>query len=181
MAAVEQVLWVVLLYGGVLCLLVSVLVLFVGFRNKAPKLKKRGYGIGLVSLVCFGLLSVYYFIVFPATRKSEVELFSGTYVLTETSRQLLSENTSFEAHPQLILHQDGRYEFDGVEGINLAKRGTWKIEEENGAWGFYDEHGQLHVSVAPATNGIKATFAFEYRTKKDNWKGTRNILFEKKR
>lgn len=133
MAAVEQVLWVVLLYGGVLCVLVSVLVLFVGFSKKAPRLKKRGYVIGLVSLVCFGLLSVYYFIVFPATRKSELELFSGTYLLTETSRQILSENTSFEIHPKLILHQDGRYEFDGIEGINLAKNGTWKTEEENGA------------------------------------------------
>lgn len=176
----ESLIFMFLIFVGGLFLTISVISLIVGINKKSAKRIKVALGIGIIPVLCFGLIAFWYFIAVPSYNKSEMENFSGTYVPNVQAMELLNENGINSNELELILLSNGTYKFDVIEGIRLKKNGTWKTGGIDGMFEFYDKEGSLLQRASPSGSGENSRLSFKYQIDQGNWKNTETIVFEKK-
>ncbi|WP_047414098.1 hypothetical protein [Cellulophaga sp. Hel_I_12] len=176
----ESLLFMFLIFVGGLFLTISVISVIVGIIKKSEKQIKIAIGIGIIPVLCFGLIAFWYFIAVPSFNKSEMEDFSGTYAPNKQAMELLNENGINSNEVELILISNGTYEFDVIAGIGLKKNGTWKTGGIDGMFEFYDKEGALLQWVNPSGSGENSKLSFEYQMDQSDWKNRKTILFVKK-
>jgi hypothetical protein len=169
-----------LIFLGGIFLAISLIVLIIGLIKKSSKLKKIALGIGIVPILCFGLIAFWYVIAVPSFDKSQMDDFAGTYVPNKSTKELLATNELKTNEPQLILLSDGTYKFDGIDGVGLEKSGTWKTGGIDGLIEFHDKDGNLSEWASPSGSGDESALSFEYLLDKDDRQNTESILFVKK-
>jgi hypothetical protein len=172
----ESLLFILLTLIGGLFLLISLIVITFGLAKKSRKLKKIGLGIGIVPLFCFGIIAYYYLIAVPSLNNSQMEEFSGTYLLANSAQQLLKMN-GFSENPKLTLNPDGTYQFDSIPGLGLGKRGLWKTGGIDGQFEFHDENGSLMEWGMPNGGGNNCGLSFDYENDKTEFSGMEQIHF----
>jgi 4-amino-4-deoxy-L-arabinose transferase-like glycosyltransferase len=146
----ESLLFIFLILIGGTFLIISLIVLLIGVNKKSSKLKKIALGIGIVPIMCFGLIAFWYIIAVPSFNNSEMEEFSGTYEI-----QTIEKGTD-KSNSKLNLFADGTYKYIGEENVRIAKRGTWKTGGIDGHFEFYDENENLIEFASPfGGNGNK--------------------------
>lgn len=175
----ESLLFIFLIFIGGLFLLISLIVLIIGLVKKSSKLKKVAIGIGIVPILCFGLIIFWYAIAVPSFNDNQMEDFAGVYVPHISAIKFLNENGITKNELKLTLYLDGTYKFDGIEGIALDKKGTWKTGGIDGLFEFHDEDGSLSEWASPSGIGKESALSIEYTKDKDDWRNTESILFVK--
>jgi len=176
----ESLLFVLLTVVGRFSLFVSISTFLIGFFRKSKKLKKIGLGIGMIPLLCFGLIVFWYKIAIPSFNKSQMEEFAGIYEPNNSGKELLIKNGLSQNSPQLILHQDGTYAFDSIVGFGLEKKGIWKTGGIDGVFDFHRENGSLTKRAYPLGSGIKSALTMEHQLNKDDFFNKVNVTFIKK-
>jgi len=139
----ESLLFIFLIFVGGIFLIISLIVLLFGAIKKSSKLKKIALGIGIVSIMCFGLIAFWYMIAIPSFNNSEMEKFSGTYEIQRIEKGIDKTNS------KLNLFTDGTYKFIGEENVGISKSGTWKTGGVDGHFEFYDENENLIEFASP--------------------------------
>lgn len=138
----ESVLFIILTFVGGLFFIISLIFLIFGAIHKSSKLKKIAFVIGVVPIICFGMIAFWYVIAIPSFNNSQMETFSGTYESYKSENELLTNN-------KLILLEDGTYKFEGMKGFRLEKNGTWKTGGIDGQFEFYDNNERLIEFASP--------------------------------
>lgn len=174
----ESLLFMFLIFLGGIFVIISLVVILIGLGKKSFKLKKIGLGIGIVPILCFGLIALYYLLILPSLHKNQMEDFAGTYVLHNSAEQIMAKKELDSQSPKLILLSDGKYKFDGIEGVGLEKSGTWKTGGIDGMFEFDVKHGTEWAS--PSGSGKDAALSFDYQNNEDDWENTERIMFVKK-
>lgn len=177
---IESLLFIILIFFGGLFLIISLITLLIGFVKKSSRLKKIACGIGIIPIVCFGIIMYWYLIAIPSFNKSQMDDFVGIYVPNDSAKELLTKNGLATNEIKLILYSNGTYKFDTIQGIELEKSGTWKTGGIDGMFEFHNKDGRLVDWGIPSGNDHSSTLSFEYQIKKDNWKNNKRILFIKK-
>jgi len=149
----ESLLFIFLIFIGGLFLLISLIVSIIGLAKKSSNLKKVAIGIGIVPILCFGLILFWYAIAVPSINENQMEDFAGVYVPYKSATKFLNENGITKNELKLTLYSDGTYKFDGIEGIAIEENGTWKTGGIDGLFEFYDEDGSLSQWVSPSDSG----------------------------
>lgn len=175
----ESLIFIFLIFIGGLFLLVSVIVLIIGLVKKSSKLKKIAIGIGVVPILCFGLIVFWYAIAIPSFNNNQMKDFAGVYVPHKSATEFLKENGITKNELRLTLYSDGTYKFDGIKGISLEKKGTWKTGGIDGLFEFHDEDGNLSEWASPSGSGEESTLSIEYQKDENDWQNTETILFVK--
>jgi energy-coupling factor transporter transmembrane protein EcfT len=176
----ESLLFIFLICFGGLFLLISLIVLLIGIAKKSSKLKKIALGIGVVPILCFGLIFFWYAIVVPSFNNNQMEDFAGVYVPHKSATESLNENVITKNELKLTLYSDGTYKFDGIKGIELGKKGTWKTGGIDGLFEFRDEEGRLSEWASPSGSGKESALSFDFKIDKKDRTNTEIILFIKK-
>jgi energy-coupling factor transporter transmembrane protein EcfT len=158
----ESLLFIFLICFGGLFLLISLIVLLIGIA-KVLKLKKIALGIGVVPILCFGLIFFWYAIVVPSFNNNQMEDFAGVYVPHKSATEFLNENVITKTELKLTLYSDGTYKFDGIKGIELEKKGTWKTGGIDGLFEFRDEYGRLSEWASPSGSGKESALSFDFK------------------
>ena len=174
----ESILFIFLIFVGVIFLAISLITILTGFVKKSRKIKNIGLGLGVIPIICFGLITAYYLIILPSAHENQMEDFAGTYVLHNSAEQVLDLKQFENKNPELILLSNGTYKFDGIEGVGLEKNGTWKTGGIDGMFEFEVEHGTEWVS--PSGSGDESALSFEYQMDEDDKANTKSVLFVKK-
>ena len=174
----ESLLFIFLIFVGGIFLVISLIVLLIGLGKKSSRLKKIGIGIGIVPILCFGLIALYYLFILPSLHKNQMEDFAGTYVLHNSAEQIIVEKEQDSQNPKLILLSDGTYKFDGIDGVGLDKSGTWKTGGIDGMFEFDVNNGSEWA--IPSGGGNNAALSFAYEIDEGGWENTKRILFVKK-
>ncbi|WP_405397564.1 hypothetical protein [Maribacter sp. Asnod2-G09] len=174
----ESLLFIFLIFVGGIFLVISLIVLLIGLGKKSSKLKKIGIGIGIIPILCFGLIALYYLVILPSLHKNQMEDFSGTYVLDNSAEQIMSKKELDSQYPKLVLLSDGTYKFDGIEGVGLEKSGTWKTGGIDGMFEFDVKHGSEWAIPSGSEND--AALSFDYEIDEGDWENTERIVFVKK-
>ncbi|WP_047548462.1 hypothetical protein [Psychroserpens sp. Hel_I_66] len=175
----ESLLFIFLICVGGLFLLISLIILTIGLIKKSSKLKKVAFGIGVVPILCFGLIIFWYAIAVPSFNNNLMEDFAGVYIPHKSATEFLNENGVTENELKLTLYSDGTYKFDGIEGFGLEKIGTWKTGGIDGQFEFHDENGSLSEWASPSGSGDESSLSFEYQLDEDDWQNRKSILFIK--
>jgi hypothetical protein len=175
----ESLLFIFLIIVGGIFLIISLVVLTVGLIKKSSKLKKLSLGIGIVPILCFGLITFWYLIAVPSFNKSQIQDFAGAYEINNSAYELITKNGLDKKKPKLILFTDGTYKFDEMEGVGLKKSGTWKTGGIDGLFEFYDERGILSEWASPSGSGKESALSFDFKIDKKDWTNTERILFVK--
>ena len=175
----ESLLFMFLIFIGGLFLLISLIVLIIGLAKKSSKLKKIAIGIGVVPILCFGLIIFWYAIAVPSFNNNQMEDFAGVYVPHKSATEFLNENRITKNELKLTLYSDGTYKFDGIKGISLEKKGTWKTGGIDGLFEFHDEDGSLSEWASPSGSGKESALSIEYVKDENDWRNTERILFVK--
>jgi energy-coupling factor transporter transmembrane protein EcfT len=176
----ESLLFIFLICFGGLFLLISLIILLIGIAKKSSKLKKIALGIGVVPILCFGLIFFWYAIVVPSFNNNQMEDFAGVYVPHKSATEFLNENVITKTELKLTLYSDGTYKFDGIKGIELEKKGTWKTGGIDGLFEFRDEYGRLSEWASPSGSGKESALSFDFKIDKKDRTNTKIILFIKK-
>ena len=140
---IESLLFILLIFVGGIFFIISLILLLFGAIKKSSKLKKIALGIGIVPIMCFGLIAFWYMIAIPSVNKSEMEEFSGTYEIQTSENGIKKDNS------KLKLFANGTYKFNGNINIELGKNGTWKTGGIDGHFEFYDESENLKEFASP--------------------------------
>lgn len=177
---IEGLLLIILIFFGGLFLIISLITLLIGFVKKSSKLKKFACGIGVVPILCFGILMYWYLIAIPSFNKSQMDDFVGIYVPNDYAQELLTQNGLATNEIKLILFSNGTYKFDTIQGVELEKSGIWKTGGIDGMFEFHNNEGRLIDWGIPSGNDNNSTLSFEYQIDKDDWKNNNRILFIKK-
>lgn len=167
-----------MIIGG-MTLILALIIISYGFYTKEKSLRNIGFAIGLIPAFCFGLIVFWYGVAIPTFSHNQMNDYSGTYLLTPTSKALISKNSEFDEPSELVLHSDGTYEFDIIEGINLDKSGTWETGGIDGHFMFYDKSGKLVDFGSPVKSGADYTLSFIYKPNPDDFFETKDIYFSK--
>lgn len=174
----ESILFIFLIFVGGIFLLISLITILTGFVKKSRKIKNIGLGLGVIPIICFGLVAAYYLIILPTTHKNQMEDFAGIYVLHNSAEQVLDLKPFENKNPELTLLSNGTYKFDGIEGVGLEKSGTWKTGGIDGMFEFEVDQGTEWAS--PSGSGDESALSFEYQMDEDDWGNIKSILFVKK-
>ena len=174
----ESILFIFLIFVGGIFLLISLITILTGFVKKSRKIKNVGLGIGVIPVICFAIIAVYYLIILPSAHKNQMEDFAGIYVLHKSAEKVLDLKQLENKNPELILLSNGTYKFDGIEGVGLEKNGTWKTGGIDGMFEFNVGHGTEWAS--PSGSGNESALSFEYQMDEDDWENIKSILFVKK-
>ncbi|ADY29354.1 hypothetical protein [Cellulophaga lytica] len=174
----ESLLFIFLIFVGGITLIISLIFILIGLSKKSSKVKKIGYGIGIVSILCFGLIALYYLLILPSLHKNQMDDLAGTYQLYDSSKQIIAKKELHSQYPELILLADGTYKFDEIEGVGLQKNGTWKTGGIDGMLEFDVKQGREWAS--PSGDENDATLTFEYQNNQDDRENTKLIVFVKK-
>ena len=175
----ESLIFIFLIFVGGIFLTISLIVLIIGLIKKSSKLKKIALGIGIVPVLCIGLIAFWYIIAIPSFDKNQMGDFAGTYVPNKSALELFIENGLQTKEPKLILLSDGTYKFDVIEGVGLEKSGTWKTGGIDGLFEFHDKDGNLSEWASPSGSGDESALSFEYQLDGDDWQNRKRILFIK--
>ncbi len=176
----ESLIFMFLIFVGGIFLITSLITLVIGIIKRSTKIKQIGIGIGLVPILCFGLIAFWYSIAIPSFNQNQMEDFSGTYIPHHSSQGLINKKGMNGLEPNLILNSDGTYLFDSIPGIRIEKKGTWKTGGIDGAFEFHNERGSLSGRADPSGSGKDSALSFDFRLDKKDWKSTKRILFIKK-
>ncbi|MBO0592986.1 hypothetical protein I2486_16405 [Cellulophaga sp. E16_2] len=174
----ESILFIFLIGFGGLFLTISLVILLIGLIKKSSKLKKIALGIGIIPILCFGLIGFWYAIAVPSFNNSQMEDFAGIYILHKSGTELLTKNGIDRNQIELTLNSDGTYRFDGIEAIGLDKNGTWKTGGIDGMFEFDVQHGIEFAN--PSGSGDESALSFKYQMDKGDWENTKSILFVKR-
>lgn len=177
---IESLLFIFLIFFGGLFLIISLITLLIGFIKKSSKLKKIAYGIGIVPILCFGIILYWYLIAIPSFNKNQMEDFVGVYELNNSAKELLTKNGITTNQVKLILYSNGTYKFNTIQGVELEKSGTWKTGGIDGMFEFHNNGGRLIDWGIPSSSNNNSTLSFEYQIDKDDWRNNDRILFIKK-
>jgi hypothetical protein len=175
----ESLIFMILSFIGIMGLIISVITLLVGIIKKSRKVIKVGIGIGIVPILCFGLIALWYMFAIPSFNKSELKDFSGTYFPHKSAEKVLKENGLFENKNRLILKSNGRYLFDSIPGIGLHKSGKWKTGGIDGLFIFYDNNDKQIEFGSPSGSGMDCGISFQFQPNEDDFFGTESIYFKK--
>lgn len=175
----ESLLFMTLIIIGGIALILALIIISYGFYIKEKSLRNIGFAIGLIPVFCFGLIVFWYGIAVSSFNNNQMNDYVGTYLLTPSSKDLISKNSKSNEPSELVLHSDGTYEFDIIEGINLDKNGTWETGGIDGHFMFYDKSEKLVDSGSPAKNGADYTLSFIYTPNPDDFFEAMNITFNK--
>lgn len=176
----ESIIFIFLTLLGGLSLLISLIVLIIGLIQKSSKLKKIAFRIGMVPIFCFGILIFWYQIAIPWLNRNQMEDFSGTYVLSNSSKIMLRENGLVTSEIELTLYSEGTYNFYGIEGVVLEKSGIWKTGGIDGLFQFYDQNGNISGWASPSGSGDKSALSIDYQNNKGDLIRSERILFIRK-
>lgn len=175
----ESLLFMALMIIGGAILILTIVIIGYGIYIKEKSLRNIGFAIGLIPTFCFGLIAFWYGIAIPSFNDNQIHDYAGTYLLSSSSKDLISNNSESNQTIELILHIDGTYEFDITKGIQLEKNGTWETGGIDGNLMFYNKSGELIDFGLPGKNGADHTLSFIYRSNPDNLFETQSIYFSK--
>lgn len=176
----ESLLFMFLIIIGGIFLTISIISLIVGIIQKSERQKKIAFRIGLIPVLCFGLVAFWYLVVVPSFNKSEMQDFTGTYVPNKQTMELLNKNGIESNNIELILRSNGTYKFDIIEWFGLEKNGTWKTGGIDGMFEFHDKDGNLSEWASPSSSGENSKLSFEYKIDKSDWNNRKTIVFIRK-
>ena len=175
----ESLIFMILTFIGIIGLIISIIILLVGAIKKSRKVKKIGIGIGIIPILCFGLIALWYVFAIPSFNKSQLKDFSGTYLPYKSAEKLLKENGLFEKPNRLILKSNGTYLFDSIPGIGLQKKGKWETGGIDGLFIFYDKNNNQIEYGSPSGSGMDCGISFRFQQNEDDFFGTESIYLQK--
>lgn len=163
----ESLLFILLVLVSGLFIFIALIVMITAFIKKSSALKKTAFKIGVIPILCWGLIAVWYLITLPLIHKSEMENFAGTYTLDSSDGESFKSNKRKTGGSKLILYDDGTYLFEGREKIGLKKQGTWKTGGTDGLFEFYDKNGNLSQWASPYDKDDNYSLSIEYQKGQD--------------
>ena len=169
-----------MIIGGI-TLILSLVIIINGLGKKEKSLRNLGFGIGIIPILCFGLIAYWYGIAIPSFNKNQMNDFVGMYVPTEMTKNILFENNQSDKTIILELKANGTYEFKTFQGIGLKESGTWETGGIDGHFNFYDNSGNLADFGMPAGSGENCSLSFQFRPNQDEFFEVKNIYFERKK
>lgn len=175
----ESLLFIALLILGGITLILSIVCIVIGLNKKEKSLRNIGFGIGIIPVFCFGIVTFWYGIAIPSFYNKQMNTFAGTYLPTELTKNILTKNNKLDKPLKLKLNPDGTYEFDIIQGVGLKKKGTWETGGIDGCFNFYDESGKLIDFGMPAGNEDNCSISFEFRANENNFFEVESISFKK--
>lgn len=98
--------------------------LFVGLIKRSSGLKKMGFVLSIIPVICFGLFYWYYDIHLSKINKENVVYFSGRYEL-DSSFNNVREVKQYS----LTLSPDMTFQLDSTPGLHFQGKGYWKLNE----------------------------------------------------
>jgi len=164
----ESLIFIFLIFISAISLLTALILLLIGVFKKSTQLKIIAFGIGIIPILCYGLVSLWYYVVIPSFDKTQMKEFSGTYQVQNTN------NKTEKSTDILNLSEDGTYIYTGTGDIALAKYGTWKTGGIDGVFEFYNEKGRRIEFASPSGGDGNEKITF-------NLYGSNQAQFVKKR
>jgi len=175
----ESLIFMSLSFIGIVGLIISIIILLIGFLKRSKKLKRIGIGIGTIPIFSVGIIAFWYIIAIPSLNSNELKDFTGTYLPHKSAEKLLRKHELNEDRNYLILKENGTYIFDSIPGIDLWKSGKWETGGIDGQFIFYDNKGNQIDLGSPSGSGMDCGIEFEFRQDKDDFFGTESIYFKK--
>ena len=175
----ESLIFIILSFIGIVGLIISLIILLIGFLKRSKKLKRIGLGMGTIPIFCIGIIAFWYIIAIPSHNSNELNDFAGTYSPHKSAEKLLRKNELNEERNYLILKENGTYIFDSIPGIDLRKSGKWETGGIDGQFIFYDNNGNQIDLGSPSGSGMDCGISFRFRGDKDDFFGTESIYFKK--
>ncbi len=155
-----------ILVSAVFVLLVIVFFI-VGNVKKDNQIIKVSFLTLVFPVLIFTSLIYWYAIEVPLKEKELVREYYGSYIICESSfHNLFTLNRVVKQH-ELLLSLDGAVKFDSIPNFNMPIKGSWKIEEIDGDFGFYGVDGSLKLiaSTLVVLGKDKLIFKWEQNSK----------------
>ena len=173
----ESLLFLILIFTGVIFLVISLLLLVIGIVKKKPRIRNVGFGIGFIPLFCFGLIAIYYKVLLPASHENQMEDFAGIYTLTEEGYHRLQIDSTETPMPVLVLYDNGTYELDGIPQLKLKSTGTWQTGRIDGMFEFEATNGTSYAM--PRGSGSTAAMSFDFYNDTKGHTNDQKVIFVK--
>ena len=98
--------------------------IIVGLIKKSAGLRRIGYILSIIPVICLGLSYWYYGLYLPKIKQENVVYFSGRYVLDSSFN-----NPRDVQQYSLILESDMTFHLDSTTVMDFQGNGTWNLEE----------------------------------------------------
>lgn len=145
----ESLLFLTFIGIGIFFVVVLMILWIISYVIKSSALRKVAFYLGIIPAFCFGIIFLYYAVILPFQKKTQMEDYAGTYVTEQYSQT------------QIILHKKGTYRSYNSEQTGIDTSGTWKTGGIDGTFEFYDAKGSLKSRAIPSEIGSRITLEFD--------------------